>query len=341
MNSVRSEAPRLTIAIPTLNRSALVARAVESAIAQTFPSIEIIVSNNGSTDDTREVLERYASDPRLRIFHRETTIPATEHGTWLVDQARGEFFVGLSDDDWLEPEFAVRVMALYDHHPDISFAWTGCFIHYADSVMPAKIGPEVESGREFLAAFLRGDRNVCWCACVTRTADLRRIGPIPPDVICGDMFYWTKLAAAGNVGCVSDTLSHYVAYRDAGTSSASGTPILTWARDADRWVRDIITVCGNGGGPNMARLAHDGAVFLSRTTANQFIWQALRGEKRLSLLGTVPRAFRYLVGPDPRPWIRVMASIVAPRWLLRSSMMAAARWRARRANLASGTVAHE
>ena len=320
--------PRLTIVIPTVNRASLVGRAIESALAQTYPSIEIIVSNNGSTDDTRQVLDRYAGSPRLRILHRDETIPATEHGNFLLDQAKGELFLGLSDDDWLEPDFAARVMDLFDRHPGLSFVWTGCFIHYGDVWTPAVTGPEVERGTDFLAAFLAGERNVCWCACVTRTRDLRRIGPIPDDVICGDMFYWTKIAATGDVGCVAKPVSHYVCYRDTGNGSAGGTPVLTWAADARRWVQDIVATCAAADSKHSDRLARTGSQFLARTTANQFVWQALRGERRISLLKTIRPALPFLRSRDRSPWLRVIASLLAPRWLLRQRMLAEAKRRA-------------
>jgi glycosyltransferase involved in cell wall biosynthesis len=334
MSEITAQPPRLTIVIPTVNRAALVGRAVESALGQTYPSIEVLVSNNGSIDDTRRVLDRFAGRPRLTVLHRDVTVPATEHGNFLVDLARGEFFLGLSDDDWLEPEFAEKIMALFDRHPDLSFAWTGCWIHYADAVLPAATGPEVERGSKFLAAFLAGERNICWCACVTRTTDLRRIGPIPPDVICGDMFYWTKLAAQGPVGCVAQALSHYVNYRDDGEGSSVATPVLSWAVDTQRWVTDILVTCERDGADAApyAELEWNARRFVARSVANQFVWCALRGAGRRDLLKSIADAAPYLRSEDRSPWIRVIAGILAPRWLLRRRMIAEARRRARAAN---------
>ncbi|MGH9443993.1 MAG: glycosyltransferase family A protein [Thermoanaerobaculia bacterium] len=335
MSMAASKNPRLTIVIPTLNRASLVGRAVESALAQTSSELEIVVSNNGSTDDTRRVLERYAREPRLTIFHRGETIPATDHANFLLESARGDFFLGLSDDDWLEPDFTSRVLDAFDRHPGLSFVWTGCAIHYADVAMPAKTGPEVEPGTSFLAAFLSGERNVCWCACVTRTADLRRIGPIPPGVICGDMFYWTKLAPEGKVGCVSSPLSHYVFYRDGSDGHHVNSSVLEWARDTRRWIDDIVASLEKSGLAGKARrnLHRRAAQFLFRSTANQFVWQALRGVNRGSLLASVWPSLRFLHGPDPSPWMRVVASLVAPRRLLRRRMLAEAERKASSAGL--------
>ncbi|MFI5181363.1 MAG: glycosyltransferase family A protein [Thermoanaerobaculia bacterium] len=322
--------PRLTIVIPTVNRASLVGRALDSALAQTYPDVEIIVSNNGSTDGTRAVLDRFAGAPRVRVLHRDSTIPANPHGNFLLEEARGEFFVGLSDDDWLEPGFAASAVAMFDRQPGLSFVWTGCDIHYADIVVPARTGPTVESGTEFLSAFLAGFRNICWCACVTRTADLRRIGPIPTDVFCGDMFYWTKLASGGLVGCVQEPLSHYVCYRDGGDGIAGGAPVVAWAAEMKRWATDMVESCEGAGldARTVAAVRREALDFVARSTSNQFAWNALRGARKASLLGSVSACFPFLRGGHLKNWIRVVASIVAPKWLLRSRILAEARRRA-------------
>jgi glycosyltransferase involved in cell wall biosynthesis len=77
--------PRLTIAVPTLNRAHFVERAVASALAQTSQEIEVIVSDNGSTDDTSLVLEKF-QDSRLRKFRHAQTMPASAHGNFLIQQ---------------------------------------------------------------------------------------------------------------------------------------------------------------------------------------------------------------------------------------------------------------
>lgn len=328
--NLKEPIPRLTIVIPTLNRASLVVRAIDSAMAQTFQDIEIIVSNNGSTDDTAAVLERYVCAPRVRILQREQTISANEHGMYLVKQARGELFLGLSDDDWIEPDMVARVIERFDRDPGLKLVWTGCLMYYADIGVPALTGPDVEPGHSLLAAFLAGDRNVCWCACVTRTADLLRLGPPPDKTICGDMFFWAKLAAEGDVGCVGQILSHYCCYRPRGDGMAGGTPIKQWMDEQAVWVRDIVATCRAIPGvlPYSNSLDRDANWFLARTLANQFAMNALRGEGRLSLLKAIPPHFQFLKTGKLLNWVAVVASITAPRWLLEKRVLAEAKRRA-------------
>lgn len=318
--------PRLTIAIPTVNRAAMVGRAIESALAQTYPNIEIIVSNNGSSDNTRNVLDRYRGSQRLIINDLANTIPANNHGNLLLGKASGDLFLLLSDDDWLEPAFADRVISHFERYPEVSFVWTGCFMYYGAVATVCPTGPPVERGTDFFAAFLAGRRGPCWCAIVTRTDELRRIGPIPTDVICGDMFYWTKLATTGTVGCVAAPLSHYVCYRDGGDGIAGGAPVPKWAYEMRAWTDDMVASCETVlGNPAYTDLRRIGKQFVARATANQFVWKALRGSSRSSLFKSLGTTLPLLRGGKVSAWLRVLAALLAPRKLLRSLLLTKAR----------------
>lgn len=326
MTGLSRQVPRLTIVIPTLNRAYCVGRAVESALSQTYPDLEIVVSNNGSTDATREVLEKYR-DPRLRIISRKETIPAEAHGNFLITEAKGDLFLGLSDDDYLEPDFATRIMELFDRSPDLSFAYSRCWRHYSEVLVPSLPGPEVESGPEFIKAYLAGEREICWCGCVTRTSDLRAIGSIPEGRIFGDMFYWSRLAFKGKVGCVSGLLSHYLFMGD---NVSSAVPVLTWAQETKQLVDEMAAACiaHEGADENSARcLLADGARYVARSTANQFIWCAIRGARNADLLRALWKGTHYLAG-DPKVWLRVLTAFVLPPNWQRKLILAAARRRA-------------
>jgi glycosyltransferase involved in cell wall biosynthesis len=318
--------PRLTIAIPTLNRAGLLGRAIESAMAQTSLEVEIIVSDNGSTDDTPAVIERYA-DGGLRAFRHPATIPATKHGQFLVEQARGEFFLGLSDDDFLEPEFAAEVLALFDRHPELSFAYTGCAVHYEDCLVPAVVGPPVETGASFLAAHYDGQREVSWCACVTRVRDLLELGPQPDGCIIGDMFYWTKLAFRGPVGCVPRVLSHYVLLRPQNDNMSHGTPPAVWARESETLANEVIEASRRAGADAdyLSHLQRDCRRHIGRSTANQFVWTRLRGTSRKQAWSWIGDCLPYLsLSSNPVLLSRLAAALLLPREPLRRLLLSGA-----------------
>ncbi len=316
--------PRLTIGIPTLNRAPLLERAIESALAQTSPDIEILVSDNGSADETPAVIKRYAGRG-LRTFRHESTMTAARHGEFIREQARGEFYLGLSDDDFLEPEFAAEVLALFDRRPELSFIYTGCAVHYEDCPVPAAVGPEIEPGPEFLVAHYAGKREVSWCACVTRLRALRELGPQPDDRILGDMYFWTKLAFRGPVGCVPRVLSHYILLRAHNDNISHGTTPAVWGREQLLMAGEVTEMARRSGAGSdyLARLRAATRSYVARSTANQFVWSRIRGAGPASAWRWVPGCAPYL-SLNPKAWARVLAALLLPRERLRSLLLASA-----------------
>ncbi len=316
--------PRLTIAIPTLNRAHLVGRAIESALAQTSPDIEIIVSDNGSSDNTQAVIARYVGRG-LRTFRHPSTISVSQHGYFLIQQSRGEFFLGLSDDDYLEPSFAAEVLALFTAHPELAFAYTGCAIHYEDVQVPCVVGPPLETGAEFLLGHYRGKREVCWCACVTRTCDLLDIGPAPEDRVLGDMFFWTKIAFRGSVGCIARVLSHYILLRSFNDNISHGTAPLDWAREEQLLAREVLEASRRAGASPqyLARLTAATHDYVARTSSNQFVWTRIRGASLGKAWRWLPASLPY-ISWNPAMLARVGAALTLPQALLRRMLLSSA-----------------
>lgn len=104
--------PKVTIGIPTYNRQVYLKDAVESVIAQDYPNIEIIVSDNHSTDSTEEYIQNLISEnPEINIVYNRMSenLGAAENWSYCWNHATGEYFLMLSDDDTLLPD-AVTAM---------------------------------------------------------------------------------------------------------------------------------------------------------------------------------------------------------------------------------------
>lgn len=113
-----------SIVIPTFNRAGLVSRAIDSALAQTYPC-EVILCDHGSTDSTPEVAARYGD--RIRYIRR-----SEDHGPiacWRdgLEQACGDVVHITYDDDWIDPEFMEKCVALL--RDDVGFVYTQCQMH--------------------------------------------------------------------------------------------------------------------------------------------------------------------------------------------------------------------
>jgi glycosyltransferase involved in cell wall biosynthesis len=103
--STTAAVPKVTIAIPTFNRADRhLRRAIGCALAQTYADIEVLVSDNCSSDNTAEVVAGI-EDPRLRYVRHEKNIGANNNFNSCVREARGEYFLLLHDDDLIDPDF--------------------------------------------------------------------------------------------------------------------------------------------------------------------------------------------------------------------------------------------
>ena len=110
-------APRISVVIPTFNRAGLVGEAIGSVLAQTLSDFELLVVDDGSTDDTEQVVRGIqGSDPRLGYHRKENggTADARQYG---LDRARGEWIALLDSDDLYLPRFLESQFAWLEARP--------------------------------------------------------------------------------------------------------------------------------------------------------------------------------------------------------------------------------
>ena len=113
--------PLVSIGIPTFNRPELLRQALESARSQTYPNLEILVSDNESTDaQTSKILaEASAIDFRIKTYRQKKNIGATANFEFLLNSAAGDFFTWLADDDLMHPTCIKLLVAAHKQNPRV------------------------------------------------------------------------------------------------------------------------------------------------------------------------------------------------------------------------------
>ncbi|MGC8724667.1 MAG: glycosyltransferase family 2 protein [Acidobacteriota bacterium] len=192
--------PAFSIVMPLWNKEATVGRAIESVLAQTVQDWELIIVNDGSTDESAAAASRF-QDPRIRMVHQENqgVSAARNRG---VAEAKADWVAFLdADDEWL-PDFLETVAGLRRKFPEAALCGTGYF-YKRTSGAPRQAPVRGMRGRAWeglLEDYFRlasASAPPLWSSAVAaRKAALEAIGGFPAGVTAGeDLLTWARLAA--------------------------------------------------------------------------------------------------------------------------------------------------
>jgi glycosyltransferase involved in cell wall biosynthesis len=115
------ETPKISVIIPTYNRAHVLKRAIDSVLNQTFSDFEIIVVDDGSTDDTQKLLKQY--DDKLKVITTENRGVSAARNIAIKD-AKGKYIAGLDSDDYWHKRKLERQIEALESRPDIKIIYT-------------------------------------------------------------------------------------------------------------------------------------------------------------------------------------------------------------------------
>jgi len=227
--------PAVTIAIPTYNRIAYIRQAVQSALLQSYPAIEVIVSDNCSDDGTAEAVSALR-DPRLVFLRQKKNLGMIGNWNACLERASGDFFLLLSDDDLLESQAIEKMVgAIVDvPEPDrvgVCYARTWLIGARGQKLGLEPIPPRCEDALAFGPEYFAGRRPIYPVCTLVRTADLRRIGGYNQGsvTLAVDAIAFSRiLLERGLIVGVPEAVAYY---RIHPASASSSSPIGMWQSD--------------------------------------------------------------------------------------------------------------
>src|SRR6476660_5130840 len=120
--------PRVSVCIPSYNHAPYLAEAIDSVLAQTYRDFEIVLVDDGSTDDSLEIAQGYAARfpdvVRVLTHANHANLGISETVNLAYQESRGEFWSGLPSDDMLYPDKLERQVAFLDAHPNIGWLYS-------------------------------------------------------------------------------------------------------------------------------------------------------------------------------------------------------------------------
>ena len=222
---------RVTVIVPCYNHGRFLAESVESALGQSYGDLEVVVVNDGSTDDTQAVAESFGD--RIRYLEHENRGLCASRNR-AIEETESEYVAILdADDRWL-PEKLTRQIPLLESDAEVGLVHADGFILSEQGVgapMLKGADPALLSG-EMFERLLMGNPFLCPSVVVRRSC-LEKVGLFDEKLGgCGDWDLWLRICRRWKAAYVAEPLLHYRRY----TSS------LSMSEDHDYMLADSLRV---------------------------------------------------------------------------------------------------
>lgn len=171
--------PVVSVVIPTYKHRDYIIETLASVFAQTFTDYEVVVVNDGSPDDTAEVLRPLREAGRIRYFEQPNQGQAAARNRG-IREARGEFIALLDDDDYWPADKLEWQVAALARRPDAAFV-AGCCRIVTDTGA-ISTAPARQPANDLEKRFLTGNWVVSPGQVLVRAENLRRVGPLNPAI---------------------------------------------------------------------------------------------------------------------------------------------------------------
>jgi len=223
--------PKVSVIIPNYNHAPYLTRRIESILAQTYSDFELLILDDASLDDSRDIAQRYLAEPRVRLELNETN-SGNAYLQWRkgLSLTSGKYVWIAESDDYAEPTLLERLVEKLEHNPPVGIAV--CESEVVDEtdrlIVPyGDIWKNNESFAEYDLSFL--DREIVfsgpdYCrrlmipwntipnasAVVFRRAAFEAIGgPVTHMKLCGDWFTYCKILMRFDIARIPDHLNYF------------------------------------------------------------------------------------------------------------------------------------
>ena len=224
----------VSVCIPTYNRSNSLKKAIENILAQTYNEIEILISDNHSTDETASLCESLVKkDSRIKYFRQTSNIGPTANFEFVRKKSKGEYFIWHSDDDYLEKDYIEKCVCELEKNQDLILVSGLCGFkkngsekinHFGNII---KLDSRYQLFRIFSYLYYVMDNSI-FCG-IYRTKKIDKF--IMPNVLAGDWIWLVQILSIGKAKVLTNTRI----IRSYGDSASSSYVRIVDTISAPKW----------------------------------------------------------------------------------------------------------
>jgi uncharacterized protein (DUF362 family)/glycosyltransferase involved in cell wall biosynthesis len=196
--------PRVTVGLSFHNSAGTLAYAIESVFAQRFDDFELILLNDGSTDRSREIAERYLSDPRARLIDDGRNLGLAPRLNEIAGMATGRYLARMDADDIMHPCRLGRQFEHLEEAPQVDLLGTGVYLIDAQyRIVGRRITPTIRLCEKF--SYLQ-----LFHPTVMGRTDWFRRNPYSSNFLrCEDAELWIRAGGGSNIAHLDEPLLYY------------------------------------------------------------------------------------------------------------------------------------
>jgi hypothetical protein len=230
--------PRVSVVIPNYNYARYLPQRIESILRQTEQDLEIIIIDDASTDDSREVIARYRADARVRtLFFEENSGSPYRRWNDGAALATGNWLLFAGADDWCEETMLARLLALAESTPGVGIAYcqsTGIdsedravrsWKEWTDDIDPVRWSADfVEEGVAFLPALMLKNIIPNASAALIRRDAFERAGGFSQDLrLCSDWQLYARILGHAQLAFIAEPLNYFRTHGDTVRAASART----------------------------------------------------------------------------------------------------------------------
>lgn len=274
--------PLVTIGLPVYNGERFLPRALEALLGQTLSDFELIISDNASTDATREICERFVkADPRVRYIRQRVNIGAPRNWNVVAREARGEFFRWASASDICVPHGLESCVRVLQSDPSVVLCYGRTSFVDENEAPLELIDSDIDISDErasdrFLKVCTQLPFNNAQCG-VVRLAALKRTG-LDRTYPSGDMALTAELALHGKLRMLPEILVHRRKTR--GTFTAMLSPLEIQRVYDPKATAPMKLICCRRQIDNLASIARSPLAFAEKLRTWKIALRLARWERR-------------------------------------------------------------
>lgn len=194
----------VSIITPTYNSERFISETIESVFAQTYTNWELIIYDDASSDNTKQIIERYIEiDNRIKYFHNKENCGVAVTRNKALQQVKGRWIAFLdSDDVWLPNKLENQVRFMKENNYFFSYH------RYVKIDEKSQLQGIMVSGIKRVS--MNDIYRCCWLGCLTVMYDAKYIGLVQvEDTNCDDLAIWTKILSKSDCYLLKENLALY------------------------------------------------------------------------------------------------------------------------------------